>query len=59
MSYQVNFRLFVPDCEFWESEAVAKLQRELHDACVDVIYKAIGSNKQIGLTSAEVVYLNK
>ena len=59
MSYQVNFRLFVCDCEFWEAEAVSKLQAELHDACMKVIQDNHIKHKQIGLSPAEVTYLTK
>lgn len=58
MSYQVNYRLFVCDCEYWEAEAIAKLQRELHDACIKVLQDNHFS-KQIGLSSAEITFLNK
>lgn len=59
MSYQVNFRLFIPDCEYWEAENLRMLQKELHDACVKVVQDAGIKGKQIGLTSAEVAYLSK
>lgn len=59
MSYQVNFRLFIPDCEYWEAEAFRMLQKEFHDACVKVVADAGLPMKQIGLTSAEVAYLQK
>lgn len=59
MSYQVNFRLFIPDCEYWEAEAFRMLQKEFHDACVKVVTDAGLPTKQIGLTSAEVAYLQK
>lgn len=59
MSYQVNFRLFIPDCEYWEAELIARLQREIHDACVKAIMDAGIKGKQIGLSSGEVAYLTK
>ena len=59
MSWQVNFRLFVPDCEYWEAEVVAKLQRELHESFMEVIYRNGIEGKQVGLSSAEISYLNK
>ena len=59
MSYQVNFRLFIPDCEYWETEALRMLQKEFHDACVKVIKDAGLPTHQTGLTSAEVTFLPK
>lgn len=59
MSYQVNFRLLIPNCEYWEAQAVTKLQREIHDACIKAIEENGVKGKQIGLTSGEVTYLIK
>lgn len=57
MSYQVNYRLFLCDCQYWEAEAAAKLQAELHDACMKVFKENGLGNRQCGLSSAEVSYL--
>ena len=59
MSYQVNFRLFIPDCEYWEAEAFRMLQKEFHDACVKVVQDAGFKSKQVGMTAVEVAYLAK
>jgi hypothetical protein len=59
MSYQVNYRFFVPDCAYWEAEKVASLQAELHEAFVRIVTQAGVTNKQMGLPSAETVYLTK
>ena len=59
MSYQVNFRLIVPNCEYWESERVLKLQKDLHEACVKVVEESGVKDKQVGLSAGEVVYLSK
>ena len=58
MSYQVNYRMFIADCEFYEAEILSKLQCELHEAVMKVIEGYV-KGKQVGLSSAEVVYLNK
>lgn len=58
MSYQVNYRLFVTDCEYWEAELAASLQSLLHEAIVRIMQQN-GVQKQVGLSSAEVTYLNK
>jgi hypothetical protein len=57
VSYQVNFRLFVPNCSHAEAEKIATLQKELHDACAKIIFASVVAEKQVGLTAAEVVYL--
>lgn len=59
MSYQVNFRLFIPDCEYWEAENIRMLRKELHDACMKVIQDAGFKAKNVGMTAAEVAYLSK
>jgi len=59
VSYQVNFRLFVPNCEYWESERVLKLQKDLHEACVKVVEESGLKDKQVGLSAGEVTYLSK
>jgi len=59
VSYQVNFRLIVPNCEYWESERVLKLQKDLHEACVKVVEESGVKDKQVGLSAGEVVYLSK
>jgi len=59
VSYQVNFRLFVPNCEYWESERVLKLQKDLHEACMKVVEESGLKDKQVGLSAGEVVYLPK
>lgn len=57
MSYQVNFRVFIPDCEYWETEKIPLLQKEMHEALVKILHNN-GFPKQLGMTSAEVSYLN-
>ena len=57
MSYQVNFRLFIPDCTCEEAEAASKLQREFHEAAVQVMQRNGFHSKHVGLTSAEVAHL--
>lgn len=59
MSYQVNFRLFIPDCEYWEAESLRMLRKELHDACMKVVQDAGLKSKQVGMSAAEVAYLTK
>jgi hypothetical protein len=57
VSYQVNFRVFIPDCEYWEAEKMQLLQQEMHEAVQKLVTQA-GLHKRVGMTSAEVVYLN-
>lgn len=59
MSYQVNFRLFIPDCEYWETEALQMLRGELIDALKDAAEKAGVHGKTIGICPVEVAYLAK
>ena len=59
MSYQVNFKLFVPECEYWETEIITNMQRELHEAAMLVFERNGLHNKQVGLSSAEVSFLMK
>ena len=59
MSYQVNFRLFVCDCEFWEAEAISKLQAELQKACDKVVSDNHIKGKTLALSPAEVTYLTR
>ena len=59
MSYQVNFKLFVPECEYWEAEMIANMQKELHEAILLVFERNKFHNRQVGLSHAEVAYLSK
>ena len=58
MSYQVNFHLYVPDCEYWESEQVSLLRQELQEAFIRVLVHA-GIPKQAKVSGPEVAYLAK
>lgn len=59
MSYQVNWRVFVPDCEFWETEVLNNLNGQIQAAIKQVVVDSLGKSKSVAVTSAEVVYLNK
>lgn len=59
MSYQVNWRVFVPDCEFWETEVLNNLNGQIQAAIKQVVVDTLGKSKNVAVTSAEVVYLNK
>ena len=59
MSYQVNWRIFVPDCEYWETEVLNNLNAQVQMAVRQVILDSLGKGKEVVVTSAEVVYLNK
>lgn len=58
MSYQVNFKLSAFNCDYWQTEAIAKLQRELHDACL-LVFERNSIQVQVGLSPAEVTYLKR
>lgn len=59
MSYQVNWRVFVSDCEFWETEVLNNLNGQIQAAIKQVVVDTLGKSKNVAVTSAEVVYLNK
>ncbi len=59
MAYQVNWRVFVPDCEYWETEVLNNLHAQVQMAVRQVILDSLGKGKEVAVTSAEVVYLNK
>ena len=59
MSYQVNFRLFIPDCDYWETEALQMLRGELIEALRTAAEGAGIHGKTIGICPVEVVYLSK
>lgn len=59
MSYQTNFRVFIPDCEFWETEILSKLRDDVMQAVSNVVERNLGKRKEVAVTSPEVVYLNK
>lgn len=59
MSYQVNFRVFIPDCAYYEAEIVAKIAQELQEAATKIVEANGVKGKQVGVTSGEVTYLTK
>ena len=59
MSYQVNFRLFFPDREYWEAEQISQLRSDLQKACEKVIDDHALTRKAVVVSSAEVTYLTK
>jgi len=59
MSYQVNFRLLVPDCAYWEAEAIAQLQGELQEAFARIVTQHHIVGKEVCLHGAEITYLTK
>lgn len=58
MSYQVNFKLSAFDCDYWQTEAISKIQKELHDACA-LVFERNSLQVPMQLSAAEVVYLKK
>lgn len=58
MGYQVNFRLALHDCDYWQTEAVTELQAELLDA-IKLVFERHRLSMPVTLSSAEVFYLTK
>lgn len=59
MSYQVNFRVYVPGCEYYEAEIAAALATEIQLAVQKLMRENGVVEKSVGVTSGEVTYLSK
>lgn len=59
MSYQVNFRLMIPDCAYWEAEHASKLRTEIEVAIQRLIKEQGLPGRRVVVGSAEVSYLTK
>lgn len=59
MSYQVNFRVYIPDCAYYEAEILAKLSQDIQEAVSALVEGSGVKGKKVGTTSAEISYLVK